>query len=469
MLKSLEILGLRGFASKQVLQFALPSGKVGSGLTVLVGSNNAGKSTAIEALRAIAQRQNPSFSQGRRNQAAGDHVDIRVVDEQEKATTLKSIRPGSSETEVVTENDGVDFSALLILPSRRVFNPYFGRSETSRNDYMTHVGFPSNRTSSLDQFTYRLFTIEKNRDSFDAVLGKVLDPVPDWSIDQMDTGQYFLKIRKGTATHSSEGLGEGLVSLLYIIDALYDSKEGDIIAIDEPELSLHPALQRKLSALLTEYAATRQIVVATHSPYFASLDALPNGATVARVHIVGEESRISQLSSSTAQTIFSLMKNQNNPHILGPAAQEIFFSADQVILCEGQEDVVFFEQVEKCVGSLAGTFFGWGVGGAENMTRIATVLHELGFTKVVGILDGNRAPLADTLAAQFPSYHFFAIPTDDIRTKKAVAAKSKVIGLLDESNAVRPEYVAETKVLFESANKYLLSKDAQPGSQPDLR
>lgn len=469
MLTSLEILGLRGFASKQVLNFALPNGAVGSGLTILVGSNNAGKSTAIEALRAITQRQSPSFSQGRRNQAAGDRVHIRVVGEQETATTLKSIRPGSSETEFVKENNGVNLSQLLILPSRRVFNPYFGRSEVSRNDYMLQVGFPSNRTSSLDQFTYRLFTIEKNRDSFDAVLRRVLDPVPDWSIDQMDTGQYFLKIRKGTATHSSEGLGEGLVSLLYIIDALYDSKEGDVIAIDEPELSLHPALQRKLSALLTEYAATRQIVVATHSPYFANLDALPNGATVARIHVVGEESRISQLSSSTSQTIFGLMKNQNNPHILGLTAQEIFFATDRVILCEGQEDVVFFKRVEECVGSLAGTFFGWGVGGAENMERIATVLHELGFTKVVGILDGNRAALTVTLAAQFPSYHFFAIPADDIRTKKAVSAKPEVIGLLDGSNTtVRSEHVANIKALFESANEYLL-KDVQPGSHPDLR
>src|SRR6185295_12869952 len=101
------------------------------------------------------------------------------------------------------------------------------------------------------------FAIEKNREAFDAVLGKVLDPVPDWSIDQMDSGQYFLKIRTGGAVHSSEGLGEGLISLLYIVDALYDSRESDLIAIDEPELSLHPALKRRVSSLLLEYSATR--------------------------------------------------------------------------------------------------------------------------------------------------------------------------------------------------------------------
>lgn len=457
MLTSLEIEGLRGFSSKEILKLSVPNGNMGSGLTVLVGTNNAGKSTAIEALRAVGQQQNPSFSQGRRNQAAGDQICIRAVDTDGRETTLKSIRAGSSETELIKQNGGIDLSTLLILPSRRVFNPYFGRSESNRNDYMNQIGFPPNRSSSLDPFAYRLFTIEKNRESFDAVLSRVLDPVPNWSIDQMDTGQYFLKIRKGTATHSSEGLGEGLVSLLYIIDALYDSKEGYTIAVDEPELSLHPALQRKLSALLLEYAATRQIILSTHSPYFACLDALPNGGSVARVHVVDDTSRISQLSSATAQGIHGLMQNQNNPHILGLNAQEVFFIEDRVVLVEGQEDVVFFKGVQDAIQeTLAGTFFGWGVGGAENMVKVAAVLNDLGYSKVVGILDANRADLAVDLAAQFPSYHFFAIPANDVRTKKAVPAKLAVAGLLDDDNiSVRPEYIEQTRQLFKKANQYL--------------
>jgi AAA domain, putative AbiEii toxin, Type IV TA system len=268
----------------------------------------------------------------------------------------------------------------------------------------------------------------------------------------MDNGQHFLKIRKGNATHSSEGL----VSLLYIVDALYDSKDGDTIAVDEPELSLHPALQRKLSELLIEYSATRQIVVSTHSPYFIGLNALPNGATVARTHLVGEESKISQLSSATAKSIFGLMKNDNNPHVFDLLAQEIFFVEDRTILVEGQEDVVFFKRVERAIGRLAGTFFGWGVGGAENMERVATVLQELGFAKVVGILDGNRADLARMLSQKFSVYHFSANPTNDVRTKLPIPAKPAVVGLLNDLNdAVRPEHLDETRRLFVEANRYL--------------
>jgi hypothetical protein len=152
------------------------------------------------------------------------------------------------------------------------------------------------------------------------------------------------------------------------------------------------------------------------------------------------------------------MRNDNNPHILGLVAQEILFVEDHVILVEGQEDVVFFKRVQAEIEPLAGTFFGWGVGGAENMDKIATILKELGFARVVGVLDGNRADLAQTLSDQFPAFHFFTIPTNDIRTKSESRAKPAVFGLLDdENNKVRPELFVKTKQLLKGANLYLKS------------
>lgn len=460
MFTSLHIHGLRGFAVEQTLRLAIPNGTPGSGLTVIVGANNAGKSTVVEAFRAIAQNQTPSFTQGRRNMAAGDEVIITLTDSKGRTARLRSVRPGSSETVIESPFEPRELpDRILVLPARRTFNPYFSKGGMNRADYMMNVGFPNVRSSGLEHFTHRLFTVENNRNAFDAVLSKVLDPVPDWTIDQMDSGQYFLKIRSGTAVHSSEGLGEGLVSLLYIVDALYDSKESDLIAIDEPELSLHPALQRRVSSLLLEYSATRQIVIATHSPYMVHLDALPNGATIARAHIKNGGTVLSQLSPETAQRIFGLMRNQNNPHILGLNAQEIFFVPNQVVLVEGQEDVVFLERVQDSLGvKLTGNIFGWGVGGAENMEHVASILHELGFSKVVGVLDGNRAELAKTLAQLFLNYHFFAIVADDIRTKPEQKAKPSVLGLLDDVNRnVREEYKSDTAQKFEAANAYLTS------------
>ncbi|MBE9226121.1 AAA family ATPase [Phormidium sp. LEGE 05292] len=465
MLKIIEIKGLRGFATTQSIQFAYAGQGLGSGLTILVGANNTGKSTVIEALRAltIAQQyqQSPSFTQGRRNRKAGDMVQIIIRDENENLIELHSVDSGSSETELCPHLSAVDLSKVLVLPSRRTFNPYFSRSEVKRSEYMRNIGFPSIRTSTIDQFAYRLFTALNNKEEFNKILARVLDRVPDWTIDQMDNGPYFLKIKAGDASHSSEGLGEGLVSLFYIIDALYDSNPGDAIVIDEPELSLHPSLQRRLATLFTEYARDRQIILSTHSPYFLNLEALENGATVARIYLKDGESTISQLSKSSAKGISKLLRNYNNPHIFGLNAQEVFFLEDKVILVEGQEDVIFYQIVQEQINvHLSGTFFGWGVGGADNMEKVANVLKDLGFTRVVGILDGNRNSLVPDLSVKFPNFHFFAIPADDVRTKTERVIKP-VTGLLDDENKkIRMDYEDTTRKVFIKANEYLAALPA---------
>lgn len=67
-LTSISICGLRGFGTKQKLRLAVPNGTLGSGLTMLIGPNNAGKSTVLEALRAFSSEEPKSFTEGKRNE-----------------------------------------------------------------------------------------------------------------------------------------------------------------------------------------------------------------------------------------------------------------------------------------------------------------------------------------------------------------------------------------------------------------
>ena len=82
------------------------------------------------------------------------------------------------------------------------------------------------------------------------------------------------------------------------------------------------------------------------------------------------------------------------------------------------------------------------------------MLNDLGFQKVVGILDGNVADTKTQLEADFPAYKFYSIPADDVRTKPGRGATDPVVGLLDEHGVVRPEHRTQLEELFTEANAY---------------
>ena len=51
MIKELHISGFRGFGNSQQISFAMPDGQtLGSGLSIITGANNSGKTTIIEAI-----------------------------------------------------------------------------------------------------------------------------------------------------------------------------------------------------------------------------------------------------------------------------------------------------------------------------------------------------------------------------------------------------------------------------------
>lgn len=452
LITALDIIGFRGFAQEQTLRLAQPNDEEGSGLTILVGPNSGGKSTIIESFQTFSG-SSVSFSEGKRNKAAGDSVEIRLQDESGNKQVLRTVDTGGSMTTREPER-GKEF---YVLPSRRFFSPYFHLGgDTSREGYLSNRSVPAHRSNSIGGFAeLRLFAALKRREEFNLVLGRVMNPVPDWTIDQSDEGNFYVKLNAAGQFHNSDGMGEGIVSLLFIVDALYDSSPDDLIVIDEPELSLHPVYQRRLARLFAEYAKDRQIVLATHSPYFVDFAHILNGAEVARVHKDSHSCQISQLSRKNADQLKGFLTDTHNPHVLGLSARETFFLEDGVVVLEGQEDVLHYPkalvQLEvkgqlpaDSSSYLRERFFGWGAGGADKVDKIVAVLHDLGFTRVAAILDNDKRNLIPDLEKGFPDYYFRSIPADDIRTKD----ESCTTGLLDKNYAIHPEFEADTARLF---------------------
>lgn len=462
-LQSMEIQGYRGFQQKQEIKFAIPkqdSVTEGSGLTIVTGSNNTGKSSIIECLKARegGYGNAPSFPNGTRN-SLHEEVNIQYNFNNGHNEILKSVRKGSSQTEFIDKDTAVKF---FVVPSRRAFEPYFNKFDTTRDGYIDANGFQAMRSSILDNFSNRLFLIEKDnevKNKYDDILEQVLGFRPEWAIDQNEQSKYFLKFISGKHSYSSNGVGDGIVSIFVIVDALYDSKPGDIIIIDEPELSLHPSLQKRLSKLFIEYSKDRQIIISTHSTYFIDIDALSNGAALVRVTSGGEGTKIYQLSDSSKNLISNLAKgNLYNPHTWGLDAREFFFQEDGIILVEGQEDVLLYpkiaEQLEK---EFKGSFWGWGAGGADNIPYLCGIAKDLGFKKVVSILDGDKQDKFQSLQESFPEYHFEIIPADDIRTKSARDAVEEKQGLLNKKMILKEEFHNNVNSIIDNINCYLQS------------
>lgn len=66
--------------------------------------------------------------------------------------------------------------------------------------------------------------------------------------------------------HTLENLSAGTKNVLSIIAILINSKDNDLVLIEEPESHLHPIAIRKLADILKNYSLTHQIILTTHSP-----------------------------------------------------------------------------------------------------------------------------------------------------------------------------------------------------------
>jgi predicted ATPase len=437
-LERISISGLRGIAETQEVLFAQPNEQVGSGLTILVGANNSGKSTIVEAIDFVRQRKtSPAFGENRRNAAVHGKIRIEYTLADGGSAVLGTNpagggQPGWSESQFHLKGEHV-----FVVSSRRGYiESNFQNTEADRTRYLDSMTAGEVRGMGRQSFGWRLTKMNNNREAIDQILGRILGYAPQWTIEpaREGHGQYTARFYTGHGAHSAEGVGEGLLSLLFLADALYDSEPGHIIVIDEPELSLHPEPQRRLAEILAEYARDRQIIYATHSPYFADWAYIFNGARVCRVYRENGRTRLANLTSQTVQEVRRVTGNFANPHVLGLDAREIFFLTDNILLVEGQEDVIGYQIIADSLGmKFNGRFYGWGVGGAGNMSRVASILSDLRFSKVIIVLDADKKALATELRKKHPHMAILVSPEDDVRTKPARPAVKAKEGFLDES------------------------------------
>ena len=462
MLKKITIKGYRGFRTSTPIPLATPNGQPGSGYNVFVGPNNSGKTTSLEAIKYYhAPAQNISFSEGKRNTKSkkSGHVKIDYLADDGAKFTVETVPEGGSQV-IISGEANID-EIPYVLQSRRytdyeMHNPY--PNQNRGNFIINQINNTRNRSYNLSGYEERIFRWREQKAEFDKMLHQIIIEPFDWTIEQSDNGAYYIKMifANGSIIHTREGVGDGYWSIFTVVDALYDSKPGSIIAIDEPELSLHPSMQKRIIKIFEEYSANRQIIVTTHSPYFISINSILNMGSLIRFHkSLSGDIMINTIDADDRAFIKSTTTNVNNPHILGHKALELFFAENGLVITEGQDDVIIISRICRGLGlHIHADFFGWGAGGMGNIPKILHMLRNLGYDNISAIYDGDKTKEYKNCKDLFPEYNILILPKDDIRDKPATPPRTKKEGLADEHGNLKPENKAAFIKIIDSINSY---------------
>lgn len=159
----------------------------------------------------------------------------------------------------------------------------------------------------------------------------------DFHFEPFDTKDFFemldlrVKDESGFSISATE-LGEGLQNamVLAILRAFESTqKRGAILLIEEPEMFLHPQMQRSLYKTLREIGKNNQVIYTTHSPHFVSV---PNYNEVLVVR-KGQQGTEVTASDHVLDEPMKLRMQQE----LDPERNELFF-ARKVLVVEGDTE-----------------------------------------------------------------------------------------------------------------------------------
>ncbi len=157
----------------------------------------------------------------------------------------------------------------------------------------------------------------------------------------------FVQIIKANYPISIEETASGIHEILLLLTAIIGESE-KVVLLDEPELHLHPQMQKKILELISKSKneEKNQILLITHSPYLTSAEEINSTwrfsatDTGTKVHNVGEV--ISELQNVLEEN----KQKQISIKLSSPDIRSILFSQG-VILVEGPSDKIVVEQIDR--------------------------------------------------------------------------------------------------------------------------
>jgi len=217
------------------------------------------------------------------------------------------------------------------------------------------------------------------------------DGAIDLYFTPMETMDFYksldLVVREGNFAISATEMGGGMQNaiVLAVLRAFEETrKRGAIILIEEPEMFLHPQMQRSLYASIERLGETNQVIYSTHSPHFVSLPDYRNVAIIRKDPELGTQVAQSDLAA-TPQRLEKLRQTIDSER------GELFF-AKRVLVVEGDTEKLvipaFAEKARIDLDGAGGTIV--QAGGKRNLLDFAELAISFGIP--TGIVYDRESP-----------------------------------------------------------------------------
>lgn len=313
-IKSIDITNYKLFKETFSVDFNVPdSATPGSGLTVFCGENGNGKSTILEAIGLASQDYRAeNFAIEYINDLKHD-VDINLHTTPYQVTTVlpsgkkfnaigftfkanKRKRTSGelygnlivSGRKIIPETEQKDYELrcegttpwghpryeqpfLLFLDRNRIYQARKGSTTATNFDYLLERLSLDNE-KSLSDCKCELEPNHPLKKTFDKFEEKFSIPLYLYNRNPLNSMENaFVASNIDDSVIKLKSLGSGYEMFFSILWAIYRSlsdKKDLIILLDEPELHLHPNLQKELISLLSTLSSKVQVIISTHSPLF---------------------------------------------------------------------------------------------------------------------------------------------------------------------------------------------------------
>jgi energy-coupling factor transporter ATP-binding protein EcfA2 len=154
----------------------------------------------------------------------------------------------------------------------------------------------------------------------------------------------FIQVVKDDYPVAIEQAASGLYEILFLLTTII-GETGKILLLDEPELHLHPTMQKRILDLLSESAtgSGNQILFITHSPYLIS--AAADMDAIWRFTMTEHGTEVHNLGRVLSE-LESPEKEKLAVKLYDPDVRSLLFSRG-VIFVEGLSDKIVVEQIDR--------------------------------------------------------------------------------------------------------------------------